>query len=203
MKKNIEVELKFILTAEQEKLLLNGATFIKQIEFTDTYYDTNTYNFTTQDIWIRSRNGKFVLKYPLDTTSNALKQQSNTPKQEIEDEDVIRTTLALAHHGSLHEDLIASNILPLYTFRNIRKTYLKDGFTIDLDKAIFDDFTYETCEVELEVQNATQIEDALEKIITFTQSHGLQVKPVEGRLIEYLRRKHPKHYLALIKTKKL
>lgn len=197
MKNTIEVELKFILTLEQEELLLTHATFVKKIEFTDTYYDTTDYDLTTKDIWLRSRNGKFVLKYPLATTSDALKLQSNAPKQEIEDEEAIRKTLSIPLGHSLREDLLKSHIKPLYTFRNVRKTYTKNGFNIDLDTAIFDDFTYETCEIEREVENAAEIDATLEQIVTFARAHGLSVKPVEGRLIEYLRRKHPAHYHAL------
>ncbi len=197
MKNTIEVELKFILTPEQEELLLAHATFVKKIEFTDTYYDTTGYGLTTKDIWLRARNGKFVLKYPLATTSDVLKLQYNAPKQEIEDEETIRKTLSIPLGRSLREDLIKSHIKPLYTFRNIRKKYSKNGFNIDLDTAIFDDFTYETCEIECEVGNAAEIDAALEKIVAFATAHGLSVKPVEGRLIEYLRRKHPTHYHAL------
>jgi len=91
--------------------------------------------------------------------------------------------------------------MPLYTFKNIRKTYTKNGFTIDLDTAYFDDFTYEMCEIELEVDNTANVDTALKKIVAFAQEHGLTVKPVEGRLIEYLRRKHPDHYHALTHKK--
>lgn len=200
---SIEVELKFILTADDERNLLHGAEWLETREFTDVYYDTKNYSLSTNDIWLRSRNGRFVLKSPLANSSEALATQFNTPKKEIEDEVTIRKLLALGKEKekNLHEDLIASAIFPLYTFRNNRRTYKKEGFTIDLDKAIFDDFTYETCEIETLVSNLQGIDEALERIITFAASHGLTVKPVEGRLIEYLRRWHPDHYNLLKQSK--
>lgn len=73
----------------------------------------------------------------------------------------------------------------------------RDGFTIDLDKAIFDDFTYETCEIKLIVNHEREIDSALNTITRFAKTHGMSVKPVEGRLIEYLKRKVPEHYQAL------
>jgi adenylate cyclase class IV len=198
---SIEVELKFLLSQEEEIKLLDGASWIQTREFTDIYYDTKDYSLSSNDIWLRSRNGKFILKSPLACTSQALKTQANAPKREIEDESCIRQMLSLQKGDKLHEDLIQANILPLYTFKNHRRSYTKDGFVIDLDQAIFDDFTYETCEIETLVRDQSGIEKALQRIIAFAESHGLSVKPVEGRLIEYLRRHHPDHYAILKQCK--
>lgn len=93
--------------------------------------------------------------------------------------------------------LEGQRIFPLYKFRNIRKKYKKGIFTIDVDKAIFDDFIYETCEIELIALEEKDIDTTIKKIEDFALSHGIKISQVEGRLIEYIRRKNPSHYMRL------
>lgn len=199
MKKNIEIELKFILTPEQEQLLIQNAKFINEIEFVDIYYDTLSYTLSTNDIWLRSRNGKFVLKYPIINSHKSLKTQNNSPKNEIEDENEIRKMLSISCNSSLHQELINAKIIPLYKFKNIRRTYQIEEFRLDLDKAIFDDFEYEICEIETLVSDQSEIDHAIKKVTEFARSYGLTIKTVEGKLIELLRRKYPDHYRLLKK----
>ena len=154
MKNTIEVELKFLLTTKEKHRLLADSQYIDSYEFTDVYYDAKNYSLSCNDTWLRSRNGKFMLKIPIETTCEALKQQSNSPKREIIEEDRIRKELSLPNNNSLEQDLFEANILPLYTFKNYRQSYQKEGFHIDLDSALFDDFTYETCEIEMSVERS-------------------------------------------------
>jgi adenylate cyclase class IV len=202
-----EVELKFSLTATEQRHLLQGANFIGEEDFVDIYYDHSDYRLTTKDIWLRSRNGKFLLKTPLPTQSSLLKTQKNTPKKEIEEEVEILKYFNIEYSGHSNkfslEDVLAENsIFPLYKFRNIRQKYNKQGFIIDLDRAIFEDFTYEVCEIELLVERDFEIDQALKKIEQFAEQHGIQIVSVEGRLIEYIRRKNPKHYQLLLHSKR-
>lgn len=199
MASEIEVELKFILSPQKEELLLCDAQFIELREFTDTYYDTHHYDLSCKGIFLRTRYGQFTLKCPQKHDNELLKQQNNSPQQEITDVAEICKLLALLNLDNIHESLSTSGIVPLYTFKNLRRKYKKDGVIIDLDKAIFDDFTYETCEIEISVQQPQDVLAAFEKLIHFASWHGLEVRPVEGRLIEYLRRKKPDHYNALKK----
>lgn len=192
-----EVELKFILTKKEELCLLEGAMFIEEQNFIDIYYDKKDYSLSTNDIWLRTRNGKFVLKLPIPTANESLKKQRNSPKQEIEDLDKILHYLNIVPEKNIHEDLCNNGILPLYEFKNIRKKYSKGEFIIDIDKAIFKDFIYETCEIEMVVKSESEINNAITKIESFAAHHGIQIGHVEGRLIEYLRRKNPIHYQKL------
>lgn len=196
----IEVELKFILTEAEEKRLLEGAIFERQYEFEDVYYDYNDYRLSINDIWLRTRNDQFVLKLPMQTKNLLLKKQRNSPKQEIEDHDEILKYFNINPQSNLRDDLMRIGINPLYQFKNIRRKYRKDSFIIDLDQAIFPDFVYETCEIELEVASEQEIEMSTQKIINFAQDYGIQVGHVEGRLIEYIRRKNPDHYEKLLRV---
>lgn len=203
-----EVELKFSLTEIEQARLLQNACFITEQDFVDVYYDYADYRLTTRDIWLRSRNDKFLLKTPLPTENVLLKTQKNTPKKEIEDEREIlkyfdidtlnKDSLENPNTSFIEISLMNHGIIPLYTFRNIRRKYSKQGFIIDLDKAIFEDFTYETCEIELIVESDSEIDSALKKIELFAEQHGITVTPVEGRLIEYIRKKNPEHYQMLL-----
>jgi len=194
----IEVELKFILTEAEEKRLLEGATFEKTQEFEDVYFDYQDYRLSTNDIWLRTRNEKFILKLPMPTQNPSLKEQRNSPKHEIENHDEILRYFNIKPQSNLHNDLMRIGINPLYQFKNIRRKYRKDSFIIDLDKAVFPDFVYETCEIELEVAYEHEIDEGIQKIITFATEHAIQIKHVEGRLIEYIRRKNPEHYQKLV-----
>ena len=194
----IEVELKFLLTNEEERRLLDNAVYLETQDFVDVYYDNQEYNLSTQDIWLRTRNDKFVLKLPIQTTNTSLAEQNNTPKLEIEELDNILMHLNITPAISISDDLKAHGILPRYEFRNIRKKYKKDDFVIDIDKAIFDDFIYETCEIELVVDSEEDISDATQRIENFAMEHGIKIGNVEGRLIEYIRRKNPLHYQKLL-----
>lgn len=218
-----EVELKFILTKDQEKRLLENARFIKEEHFEDIYYDDKHYYLSTNDIWLRTRNDKFLLKLPIPTTNSALKKQCNSPKLEIESHEEILKHLNISFitnninnasntidstntvntntaNINICKILKDAGIIPLYRFQNIRRKYKKDKFIIDLDKAIFEDFTYETCEIELVVPSEKDIEKGTEEIIEFAAKHQIKVEKVEGRLIEYIRRKNPEHYQKLMQA---
>lgn len=192
-----EVELKFILTQVEEARLLQNATFIEQQEFFDVYYDDIHYSLSTNDIWLRTRNDKWVLKIPIHTNNLSLKEQKNSPKLEIEEPNEILKYLNINSKFEISEDLANASIIPLYKFRNIRKKYIKDHFIIDIDKAFFDDFTYETCEIELTVQRESDIDNAAKRIEEFALQHDIKISHVEGRLIEYIKRKNPAHYQKL------
>src|SRR5438128_2889412 len=80
-----EVEIKFLLNNAEKTRLLEGALYVSEQHFTDVYYDNQEYNLSTNDIWLRTRNDKFILKLPISTNNASLKKQHNTPKLEIED----------------------------------------------------------------------------------------------------------------------
>lgn len=198
----IEIEIKYNLNTEQEKKLLSGAEFISEELHDDIYYDSFDYSLTTKDIWLRSRNGSFILKLPVVTQNQFLKNQNNTPKDEIEDEQKIREYLKLLNTGVLLQDLKAFGYLPIYKYKNIRKKYAKDGFIIDLDHADFGDFTYDVCEIELIVADNNEVDNSVKKIRDFASKHDLTVGQVDGKLIRYMKHINPKHFQMLQNNKK-
>ena len=71
---------------------------------------------------------------------------------------------------------------------------------LDLDVVDSQDFTYNIGEIELMVNDKSEIENAIEKIMVFTKEQNLAIAPVRGKVIEYLRKMKPKHYQALVQA---
>ena len=186
----IEVEKKFHIIPQQEKTLISGAKFIKTVTNVDKYYDTGDFKLTTQDIWLRNRNGKFELKVPLNFSRKGLTDlyHEYTTDQEI------RKQLQILPQESLAEDLESNGYSLFATIQTTRKKYKKEGFNIDIDSI---DYGYELCEIELMVDT---IEKTEQKILEFAKSNGLQINPIRGKLLEYLRRHRSDHYAALKKA---
>ncbi len=193
----IEVEKKFILNEQDKERLTKNAEFLNERIFTDIYYDTEFFSLTSNDKWLRSRDGKFELKISLCRGTDRLADQY----EELEDEQKIRETLNLPINEKFADDLAKAGYFPFCTCKTTRRKYKKEPFIIDLDIVDFQDFTYNIGEIELMVNEKSEIENAIEKIIVFAKSQNLTIAPVRGKVIEYLKRIKPIHYQALVQAK--
>ena len=153
----IEVEKKFELTEDNRKKLVDGAEFVKSKTMTDSYFDDANYSLGRKDFWLRKRNGKFELKTPL----NFLPQEERVACQyrEIEDEKEIIECLKFNSDNPLENSLEENGYLPFMTAVTKREEYTKEGFVIDIDST---DFGYEIAEIELMVENESDILDTLD-----------------------------------------
>jgi adenylate cyclase class IV len=191
-----EVEKKFSLSKEQEKNLIDGAEFIGEKVFTDIYYDAADYCLTANDKWLRSRAGKFELKLPFNKIGD---ERKGDLYDEIEDEDKIREIFKVQKDFSIEEGLEKNGYSKFCTCITTRRKYKKNGFGIDIDFVDYnDDFTYGLAEIELMVENESEMPKAIESIINFAKQSGLEVKYVRGKVIEYMKRKKPEHFQALV-----
>ncbi|MFA5270405.1 MAG: CYTH domain-containing protein [Patescibacteria group bacterium] len=190
----IEIEKKFALSDKDQERLIQGAQFLKEKIFTDVYYDTTDLALTTNDKWLRSRDGKFELKLSLRRGTDRLADQYD----ELEDEESIKHALGLDVDGDLADLLAANGYSPFVTITTVRTKYHKDGFGIDLDAIDFGDYTHHICEIELMVEDQSEIDNAIERIINFAKEQGLTVGPVRGKVVEYLKKANPTHYWALV-----
>ena len=193
----IEVEKKFILNEQDKERLTKEAQFLNERVFTDTYYDTEIFSLTTKDKWLRSREGRLELKLPLHKGVDRLADQYD----ELEDEQKIRKALNLPYNGNLADDLVKAGYFPFCTCKTTRRKYKKEQFIIDLDIVNFQDFIYNIGEIEMMVNEKSEIEKAIEKIMYFAKSQNLTIAPVRGKVIEYLKRTKPNHYQALVLAK--
>lgn len=192
----IEVEIKCKPTAEQEIALLRGAMFLGEEQLTDVYYDSAKYELSVKDHWLRTRNGKFVLKIPA-AACKLLEIQANTPKHEIEDEQEIRKVLNLLGEGSLEQVLMTAGYNPLYTLAKNRKKYSKNGFIIDIDHSTFGSLTFDLCEIETLIEKPEDVNYAMQKLIEFAEAHGIKLEPVLGNLIALIKTINPEHFEIL------
>ena len=189
----IEVEKKFILNREDKDRLLKGADFISEKVFTDIYYDDEAFSLTSKDFWFRNRDGKFELKTPMKSENKIFANQY----REIEDEDEIRKILKIHGTNNLDKDLL-QHFSSFCVCKTTRLKYRKNGFVIDLDLVDYGDFNYDIAEIELMVDNEEEISGALQKIAEFANEHKLKIGNVKGKVVEYMIKKRPKHYKALV-----
>jgi adenylate cyclase class IV len=196
VKPMFEIEKKFILTGEQEKRLTEGAEFLGEKTFTDIYFDTAEYALTKNDIWLRSREGAFEVKLPMRKNSFGGTNQYN----EIDGEEKIRQVFGIVPEKSFLEDIRSFGYAPFCQFKTTRKKYRKGKFTIDLDDVDFGDFRYSLAEIELMVTEEKGIPSANEEILKFAKSLDLKIENVRGKGTEYLLRKKPEHYRALVEA---
>lgn len=192
----IEVEKKFIFCEKDKKRLTKDAEFINERIFTDIYYDTDNYSLTSKDVWLRSRENKFELKLPVHQGIDRLADQYD----EIEDEIKIRENLNLPANRNLSDNLAKARYYPFCTCKTTRQKFKKEPFTIDIDLVQFPEFNYQIGEIELMVNEKSEVEDAIEKIITFAESNNLNIQLVRGKVIEYLKRVKPDHYHSLVQA---
>lgn len=193
----IEVEKKFILNEQDKERLTKDAQFLNERVFTDIYYDTEIFSLTSKDKWLRSREGRFELKLPLHGGTDRLADRYD----ELEDEQKIREALNLPSNGNLADNLVKNGYSPFCTCKTTRRKYKKEPFIIDLDIVDFQNFTYNIGEIELMVNDKSEIEGAIEKIMNFAKEQNLTIAPVRGKVIEYLKRVKPNHYQALVQAK--
>lgn len=198
-KSMIEVEVRFHLPEEKREHFLKNAVFVSVVSFTDTYYDTQDYALSIQDVWLRTRDSKFVLKVPA-THANTFTFDKTSPMHEIEDEMEIRKVLGIQAKLDIKQDIESHGYKPLYTFTSTRRKYKKDGFSIDVDHVDYKFFTYDICEVEVMVESENQVQETLQKIHSFIAKHGITVQPIDGKLIYLIKRVNPEHFRILQKT---
>jgi thiamine-triphosphatase len=193
----IEIEKKFLLSEKDEKRLIKDAEFISKKEFVDIYYDDKFFSLTKNDIWLRSRDNDFELKLPLNNKGN----RTADKYKEITNEKIIKKFLKLNLNKNLKSSLKEAGYLPFVKCKTIRKKYKKDKFIIDIDYVDFGNFNYNICEIELMLNKKSEIKNAVNQIINFALEHNLKITPVRGKIIEYLKRKRPKHYKTLVLNK--
>ncbi len=188
----IEIEIKCKPTPEQKAALLADATFVSEENLIDRYYDSAAYELTTKDFWLRTRNGKFMLKIPAANCSY-LANQANTPKHELEDEQEIRKILNLSNQGTLEQAVINAGYKLLYTLEKTRQKHTKDVFIIDIDCATHGKIILELVELETMVEKPEEISEATEKLVNFAHQHGIEIEPIPGNLIALIKIINPEH----------
>lgn len=196
MSKEFEVEKKFSLDGVDLERLTQGADLLSEKTFTDTYFDNQEHLLTKNDKWLRSRDGKFELKLPLNQGEGALSRKLDR-YEEVTDEDKIKEALGINSPENLDSCLEELGYKPFCSITSNRSKYKRGDFGIDIDKM---DFGYTVGEIELMVKSEADMKQALEMILNFAKENGISIKPVLGKVAEYLRRKSTGHYQELVEA---
>jgi len=192
----IEVEKKFILSQEDTNRLINEAEFLGEIIFTDIYYDKKDFVLISKDKWLRRREDRFELKLPLNTGADRIADQYEELTSELE----IKKALGFEIENNLADALKENGYLPFCVCKTTRKKYKKNHFNIDLNVVEFKEFTYSLGEIEIMVNQKSEIDQAVNEIMLFAQENNLKIGPVRGKVIEYLKRIKPGCYQVLAKV---
>lgn len=191
----IEVEKKFVFDGTSERRIIEIADFLGEETFTDIYYDTEEYSIVGNDMWFRKRDDRFELKIPARQTRDRAVDQY----EEIENDEEIARKLNLPRGVALEEILVKAGISAFAVCKTVRRKYKAGDFNIVLDDGEFNDgFTRKIGEIELMVNDKSQVGEAVKKILKFAEHNGLSTTPLNGKLLEYLKQRRPAHYQAFM-----
>ncbi len=185
----IEVEKKFQPTLEQLTIFLDGAEFIEEKENTDTYYDMPDLSYSIKGYKLRKRNKGYELKIQLGDFND----YTNAKYEEVTNDPEILEKLGFSKDSNL-EQIIKEKMEILCAIHTKRREYKKGEFTVDVDET---DFGYNMVEVELMVENESQIEEAEKKIADLGEVLGSTGKKLPGKIAECLRVTRPDVYKIL------
>ena len=189
----IEIEKKFLLSEEETQKLIKGSKFVGEIRLEDTYYDLLGFSMMKHDKYLRSRNGKFELKLPAGDRGKFEVDRY----REIENETEISKELSLGN-GKIKDELREAGYFVVAQINSVRKKYKMGEFTVDIDVT---DFGYNLAEVELMASSEGDIEDVVQRILSFAREAGIKVLPktdVRRKLLEYLYRQKPEVYEEIV-----
>ncbi|RUS25360.1 CYTH-like domain-containing protein [Jimgerdemannia flammicorona] len=211
---HFEVERKFrydpakvpLLEQNKGERRFESVRFLRERHFTDVYYDdhVNDYSLTTQDVWLRRREGAWECKVPTGLATSMDSYREVTLPAEIADllgnvlppvegESRLTRFVTPSSHADFERYLHARHGLsPFCTISTVRRSYLLDGeLTLDLDAA---DFGHHVGELELVVRLKEEVAAAERKIARFCLEHpwffdvGDEARPVIGKLSAYISR---------------
>lgn len=190
----IEIEKDVIPSPEAIDRLAREAEFLGEKTLRDIYFDTPDYRLGKKDYWLRSRNGKFELKF---IEPGAI---SSSAYREVEDDEGIKQALGFPPEVSLVDHLRSSSFLPFCDCTTVRREYRLEGIKVDLDEATYQNsaFTFHAAEIELMVKRPDQIKDAELALEAFAEKYGFRFLKTYGKIIEYVKQERPEQFETLL-----
>ncbi len=180
----IEVEKKFQPTEEQLQNLLKGCVFVKEIVNHDIVYDYPDYKLIRKGVRLRKRNGNFELKISEDGKDESISLEID---KEEEIKKYLNTDLPIS-------EFIAKNMIEAMDIKTSRRKFKKDNFIIDVDEL---DFGYKCVEIEILVENRSEVPEAYQRILNLAQVYNFDLKEVSPKKKEYFRKVKPDVYNML------
>jgi adenylate cyclase class IV len=187
----IEVEKKLKPPFETICRIKNDATFIVFQTINDVLYDYQDLTLIKNNMRLRRRNGKFELKVSKDKI-DAMKNYSLDINDEIDDEAKICEILNIK---SIEDE----NFVEVVNLVTKREKYKLGSLNIDFDFVTSpnDDFTYQLMEVEIMVENESDIPAASEEINAFMAKYNILDEIAVPKIIQYFYKKK-RHILDIL-----
>ncbi|XP_033117282.1 thiamine-triphosphatase-like [Anneissia japonica] len=201
----LEIERKFVIHEDSEtKLIKAGAVLKKHVTFTDAYFDTNNYDLSLADTWLRKRDGKWQLKIPPRERCTSLTCQYMELDSDMEIASSLLHNFPILANGSETGATmveISQCLSEFARFTTHRTSYTIHDFHVDFDRT---DFGFEVGEIEL-MNDDIQRDDGVglhlmvEKVDKFASSIDFSTSErVIGKVEEFLQRFRPEHYGKLV-----
>jgi len=191
----IEVEEKFELNNQALRQIRKHCDFVNKTKNHDIYFDGPDYKLSANDIWLRSRNKKSELKYPIKVAGHFNYKEYDEPEE-------IYKKLNLKYTAKDKNDfrkvLDKNGLIAIMDFESVRQKYKCGKFIIDIDNT---NFGFGLFEVETKVENEADIEQAEKEIYQFIKNCGIKTKHLySGKGVAYSRKFNPELLKVLIKA---
>lgn len=192
----IEVEVKFLVSGNQEKFIVMGSENLGTQKFRDTYYDYLDFRLTLADWWLRLRNIQFELKKSPGPVGYNQNQNSQRYVELTREKDIMQVLNITGQN--LASALEKNHIIPFAAFNTERRSFKQGQFRIDLDRT---DSGFQLGEIELLVNSESEIEAAEKSILQFLAARNIPPAPSQkGKLENYLEQNSPAHFTQLVKA---
>ncbi|XP_061877236.1 thiamine-triphosphatase isoform X3 [Entelurus aequoreus] len=203
LKMSIEVERKFLCSADTLKILQEIGVCAGQRQFHDQYFDTPQFHLTLRDVWLRKRKGCWELKCPVARVTGAEETQSEVSAlcsryKEITNLGDIKMKL-MEVLKDICKDVTSLEQASCCVTESCRHEMdsEQDKFWVDLDEA---DFGYRVGEIEVLIPEGGDMRAALDKIERTAKKLGLTGdQRIDGKMSVYLKINHPEHYARLMR----
>lgn len=180
----IEVEEKFELNDKVQAQIENKFQFASEREDHDIYFDAADNRLMLNDIWLRSRNGRLELKYPVRAGGHFNYREYEEPEEIYK-----KLNLKYSPDDDWKKILSDNGFAPIMDFKSFRRKYKSGKFNIDVDRT---DFGLNLFEVEVMVENDSDVEPAEKEIFDFIKQHGIAARQIFwGKVATYAQKFNP------------
>ena len=177
--KKVEIERKFAVTSDAgDRILQAGGKCVKESTFEDVYFDTDSYQLTLADHWLRKRDGCWELKAAVHQDKL---NETCTKYAEYESENEILSRLDAIFDNNteaesdqardMEEYIKQCNLQPFATFKTTRTCYqMEDDHDVSvvLDST---DFGFNVGEIEI-MASQSKTDDAVDRLEQLSKRLG-------------------------------
>lgn len=194
-----EIERQCAYDHEICEKIITDSQFIKETKNHDIYYDTDDFKLTSQDAWLRKRNGEFQIKV-VEGKGEPCGKRKFSKYKEITDEQEICAWLKIENQALSDKVLQVLGYIPFLDYEMNRNVYQQGEITMCVDVAYYKedlDNPFKMFEVEIEVESQGQMGEAQQKMEEFFEKYNFEYQPIYGKVFHYIHKYCPEQYLVM------